>query len=118
MFRATTLAGASVLAMCAWAGPGLAETRSLSQDWLFQKGDSKGAENPAFDDRGWRKVVVPHDWSIMDKADGDPFEPNMTAGQDSGYLAGGVGWTAPVAGDGGSVLTPPALVQDMSHGAK
>jgi len=92
MFRAMTLAGASVLAMCAWAGAALAETRSLSQDWLFQKGESKGAENPAFNDSGWRRVVVPHDWSIMDKPDGNPFEPNMTAGQDSGYLAGGVGF--------------------------
>ncbi|MDP9423590.1 MAG: DUF4982 domain-containing protein [Pseudomonadota bacterium] len=71
----------------------MAETRSLSQDWLFQKGESKGAESPAFNDSSWRKVVVPHDWSIMDKADGSPpFDPNAIAGQDSGYLSGGIGW--------------------------
>ena len=45
----------------------LAETRSLSQGWLFRAGDSKGAEDPAFGDSGWRHVVVPHDWSIEDR---------------------------------------------------
>ena len=38
-------------------------------------------------------MVVPHDWSIMDKPDGSPpFDPKATAGQDSGYLPGGIGW--------------------------
>jgi beta-galactosidase len=71
----------------------MAETHSLSQDWRFHKGDAQGAESRDFDDAGWRSVAVPHDWSIMDKPDGaPPFEPGMTAGQDSGYLAGGIGW--------------------------
>jgi beta-galactosidase len=73
--------------------PAVAETRSLSQDWRFHRGDAQGAESVAFDDSGWRDVAVPHDWSIMDKPNGSPpFEPEMTAGQDSGYLAGGIGW--------------------------
>jgi beta-galactosidase len=84
------LVGALLLATL--SAPAMGETRSLSQDWLFQNGDTKGAEDPTFDDRGWRHVVVPHDWSIMDKPDGNPFVPNMIAGQDSGYLAGGVAW--------------------------
>src|SRR5687768_10582807 len=75
------------------SAPAMAETRSLSQDWRFYRGDSQGAESPGYDDSGWREVAVPHDWSIMDKPDGTPpFEPEMTAGQDSGYLAGGIGW--------------------------
>jgi beta-galactosidase len=73
--------------------PALAETRSLSQGWLFRAGENKGAESPALDDSSWRRVVVPHDWSIMDKPDGrPPFDPQAIAGQDSGYLPGGVGW--------------------------
>jgi beta-galactosidase len=73
--------------------PALAETRSLSQGWLFRAGENKGAERPALDDSSWRRVVVPHDWSIMDKPDGrPPFDPQAIAGQDSGYLPGGVGW--------------------------
>ncbi|MGO4700758.1 glycoside hydrolase family 2 TIM barrel-domain containing protein [Dyella sp. 2RAB6] len=70
-----------------------AEQRSLSQDWRFQRGDSKGAEAVAYDDRSWRQVSVPHDWSIEDKPDGSPpFDRDALSGQDSGYLPGGVGW--------------------------
>lgn len=73
--------------------PALAQARSLSQEWLFHAGETKGAEGPTFDDRKWSKVVVPHDWSIMDKPDGrPPFDPKTEAGQDSGYLPGGIGW--------------------------
>jgi beta-galactosidase len=75
------------------AAPAMAETRSLSQDWLFHAGERHGAAAADLDDRGWRAVVVPHDWSIMDKPDGGPpFDSEVRAGQDSGYLAGGVGW--------------------------
>jgi beta-galactosidase len=95
MSRRLTLAGALIAAlfMCSAASPALAETRSLSQAWLFHAGDSEGAENPALDERGWRGVVIPHDWSIMDKPDGSPpFDPKAISGQDSGYLPGGIGW--------------------------
>lgn len=79
--------------LCVAAIPAAAETRSLSQDWLFARGDVEGAQTAALDDRGWMRVVVPHDWAIMDKPDGSPpFDPQATAGQDSGYLPGGVGW--------------------------
>ncbi|NII75001.1 beta-galactosidase [Dyella sp. SG562] len=70
-----------------------AEQRSLSQDWRFQRGDAKGADVAAYDDRSWRQVSVPHDWSIEDKPDGSPpFDRDAVSGQDSGYLPGGVGW--------------------------
>ncbi len=38
----------------------------LLTDWKFLRGDPSGAEQPAFDDRGWRQVRLPHDWSIED----------------------------------------------------
>jgi beta-galactosidase len=70
-----------------------AEQRRLTLDWRFMPGEVPGAEQADFKDGAWRKVVVPHDWSIMDKADGSPpFDRNAAAGQDSGYLAGGTGW--------------------------
>jgi beta-galactosidase len=91
--RLLSLACAVLGALLLWAVPAAAETRSLSQDWRFHRGENPGAEAPGVDDSGWRVVAVPHDWSIMDKPDGSPpFEPDMTAGQDSGYLAGGIGW--------------------------
>ncbi|WP_338761081.1 glycoside hydrolase family 2 TIM barrel-domain containing protein [Massilia sp. METH4] len=75
------------------AGHAAAEQRSLSQGWLFERGAVQGAEQPAFDDARWRKVTVPHDYSIMDKPDGSPpFDAKAVGGQDSGYLPGGQGW--------------------------
>jgi beta-galactosidase len=83
----------AALAMWGAATPVSAEVRSLSQDWSFRAGEAEGAERAGFDDSGWRKVAVPHDWSIMDRPDGSPpFDPKATAGQDSGYLPGGTGW--------------------------
>jgi beta-galactosidase len=88
-----SFACAVLAALLIAAAPAMAETRSLSQDWRFHRGEIHGAEAPGFDDGDWHEVAVPHDWSIMDKPDGSPpFEPDMTAGQDSGYLAGGIGW--------------------------
>ena len=89
LFRGLTAA----LLVSAISGPALARVRGLSPEWLFHAGETKGAERPAFDDRKWSKVVVPHDWSIMDRPGGrPPFDPNAKAGQDSGYLPGGIGW--------------------------
>ncbi|GGC15089.1 glycoside hydrolase family 2 TIM barrel-domain containing protein [Pseudoduganella buxea] len=76
--------------LCAHAS---AEQRSLSQGWLFKAGPVPEAQRAAFDDKGWRRITVPHDFSIMDKADGSPpFDAKAVGGQDSGYLPGGQGW--------------------------
>lgn len=81
------------LAACAFLPPAAAEQRSLSQDWRFQRGDTKGAEAAAYHDHAWRRVSVPHDWSIENKPDGSsPFDRDAISGQDSGYLPGGIGW--------------------------
>jgi beta-galactosidase len=91
-FGAAASAGVAI-AMILSPLPAAAELRPLSQGWLFQRGDHPGAAQPAFDSHGWVPVAVPHDWSIMDRPDGKPpFDPAAIAGQDSGYLPGGVGW--------------------------
>ncbi|HEX5663734.1 MAG TPA: glycoside hydrolase family 2 TIM barrel-domain containing protein, partial [Xanthomonadaceae bacterium] len=83
----------ALLLMALAASPAWAEVRSLSQDWRFHAGEAKGAEKAAFDDQAWQRVVVPHDFSIMDGPDGSPpFDKKAVAGQDSGYLPGGIGW--------------------------
>jgi beta-galactosidase len=56
-------------------------------DWLFLKADAPGAEKPDFDDSQWRKLDVPHDWSIE-----GPFDPNNPAGGAGAFLPAGVGW--------------------------
>ena len=84
---------AAALLMALAASPGWAEVRSLSQDWRFHAGHAADAERTAFDDSSWHRVVVPHDFSIMDRPDGrPPFDRDAIGGQDSGYLPGGVGW--------------------------
>jgi beta-galactosidase len=55
---AGTVAGASA--------PGLPRERSLNPGWRFFRGEARGAERPEFDDRAWRIVNLPHDWSIED----------------------------------------------------
>ena len=42
------------------------EIQKFDFDWQFHPGGVKGAEQPGFDDSGWRTVDVPHDWSIED----------------------------------------------------
>ena len=62
-------------------------TTPFDSDWRFLKADAAGAERPEFDDAGWRKLDVPHDWSIE-----GPFDERNPTGKDGGYLPAGVGW--------------------------
>lgn len=62
-------------------------TSSFDRDWLFLKGDAPGAEKSEFSDAAWRKLDVPHDWSIEGPAD----EKNAT-GQGGGFMPSGIGW--------------------------
>src|SRR6266403_550625 len=46
--------------------PVIPRERLFDASWLFHRGDVAGAEQAAFDDTGWRKLDLPHDWSIED----------------------------------------------------
>lgn len=63
------------------------KTIPFDLDWRFLKADAPGAEQPAFEDAGWRNLDVPHDWSI----EGPFSETNSTRGS-GGFLPAGVGW--------------------------
>ena len=89
-------------------------TREQSFDlgWRFFRGDVAGAENPGFDDSNWRRIDLPHDWSIEDltpnaEVAGEgtiwvggntptrigPFDVALSAGQEAtGWVVGGTGW--------------------------
>ncbi|HEX7034249.1 MAG TPA: hypothetical protein VF210_00655 [Pseudomonadales bacterium] len=41
-------------------------TTPFNDGWRFRRGDVEGGQRPAFDDRDWAKVHLPHDWSIED----------------------------------------------------
>ena len=60
---------------------------SLDPEWRFLRGDTAGAQAPAFDDARWRTVDVPHDWSI----EGPYAQTNAALGR-GGFLPVGVGW--------------------------
>ena len=54
---------------CAFAAPGDrgdVVTTNFDDGWLFLRGDAAGAHESGFDASAWRKVDLPHDWSIED----------------------------------------------------
>jgi len=60
---------------------------SLDPDWSFYQGDPKGAEKPGFANADWKKLDVPHDWSIA-----GPFDKAAPATGSGGWLPTGVAW--------------------------
>ncbi len=58
---------------------------NLNADWLFHLGDEPGADYMGWDDRAWRRVTLPHDWSVE-----APFDRKHSSG--TGYLPGGTAW--------------------------
>jgi beta-galactosidase len=60
---------------------------SMDPEWRFTLGDPPGAERPSFDDRGWRALDLPHDWSIEGS-----MRQNAPGGGQAAFLPGGTGW--------------------------
>ena len=67
--------------------PQVRVTKDFDNDWLFYQGAAENAENTDFNDASWRKLNVPHDWSIEGKFDAD----NKTGGA-GGFLPSGISW--------------------------
>jgi beta-galactosidase len=59
----------------------------MDPGWRFFLGDTTGTEQPRFDDREWRRLDLPHDWSI----EGTPREDAPGGGR-VGYFPSGIGW--------------------------
>ena len=77
----------TMLPLALQAQEGSRSITDFDNDWRFVKDDVKDAETPKFDDSKWRKLDVPHDWSIEGAYD----ETNPT-GRGGGYLPAGIGW--------------------------
>ncbi len=61
--------------------------------WRFHLGGAQGAEDPEFDDSQWRKIDLPHDWSIEDlSGTTSPFNINAISQVNGGFTTGGTGW--------------------------
>ncbi|MGM9489289.1 beta-galactosidase GalA [Ideonella sp. YS5] len=97
----------ALLALLMFAMPALAsrDRLSLDQGWLFHLGEvsappvkghgmsyfngkangAGGAAAADYDDSGWRRLDLPHDWAVE-----GPFDPKENASQ--GYRPRGIGW--------------------------
>ena len=78
---------ATLLAIQAVANPRPQNTVTFNQDWRFHLGDVSDGQRIDLDDSSWRKLNLPHDWSI----EGEFAEKNP-AGTGGGALPGGTGW--------------------------
>ena len=84
-----------VIALFPALSKGQASTRTLLFDgnWSFHLGGAQGAESPGFDDSQWRKLDLPHDWSIEDLPNtSSPFNPNAISQVNGGFTTGGTAW--------------------------
>ena len=57
----------------------------FNDNWKFYKGEMASAQEENFNDANWRKLALPHDYSVE-----GPFSKEWASG--TAYLPGGVGW--------------------------
>lgn len=73
-------------------------TISFDREWSFFKGDYVKAKDINYDDSSWRKVNLPHDWSIEDLPNQipdsivGPFSKAALSQRDGGFTVGGTAW--------------------------
>lgn len=60
---------------------------TFNADWRFYLGNVPTANQVTYDDSSWRKLNIPHDWSIE-----LPFNKQSPATNGGGYLDGGTAW--------------------------
>jgi beta-galactosidase len=83
-----TLAIIQILNLNTWSAAPVARQHLLiDKGWMFIQSDVKDADKLSFDDSKWRKLNLPHDWSI----EGEFKEDAITKGP-GGYLPTGIGW--------------------------
>lgn len=90
---------ALVLALFAVSGlrAGTDRMEAFDSGWLFLRGDPAGAEQSAYDDSAWRKVELPHDWSIEDAPPATERGPELALAPKSWKFAPGddLAWAGP-----------------------
>lgn len=66
-------------------GQGGRSVENIDRDWYFHKGDVTGGESNNVDYSTWRKLDVPHDWTIEE-------EYSQKNGRENAFLPGGIAW--------------------------
>lgn len=75
---------------CLLAADTVAQVRSeidFNNEWKFYLGDDSSAREQLYDDSRWRRLSLPHDWSIE-----SAFKMDAPATTQGGALPGGIGW--------------------------
>lgn len=62
-------------------------TLNFNSGWKFLLGNDSNAISPSYNDADWRKIDLPHDWSIESN-----FMKDAPATNQGGSLPGGIGW--------------------------
>lgn len=76
----------------------LPRTVCFDDGWRFIKDNPSKAEDPTFDDSGWRLLDLPHDWSIEDLPNQTkdsivgPFSKASVCKMGTGNTVGGTAW--------------------------
>lgn len=68
-----------------WAQAGFGQAEKFNDDWLFIQQDDASMAKPDYDDTSWRRLTVPHDWSVEGQ-----MSPTLFSC--TGYLPSGVAW--------------------------
>ncbi|HEX7334342.1 MAG TPA: beta-galactosidase GalB [Pyrinomonadaceae bacterium] len=76
----------------------------FNEDWRFNLGDVTSGQNEDLNDSQWRRLDLPHDWSIEGE-----FSEKAPAGTGGGALPGGIGWyrksfTVPITAKGKAIF--------------
>ncbi|WP_085535818.1 sugar-binding domain-containing protein [Massilibacteroides vaginae] len=61
----------------------------INKDWLFNLKHKEDKPVDAFNQKEWKKVNLPHDWSVKQQ-----LSPSLASA--TGYLPGGIGWYSKV----------------------
>jgi beta-galactosidase len=79
-----------LFALCIGGTKTFAQSRqelNFNSGWKFSLGDQAGWSSAELNDKNWRTLDLPHDWSIEGK-----FDKNHPATVGGGALPGGTGW--------------------------
>ena len=77
----------SILFLVAFSVSAQREIINFNKAWKFFLGDTATAKEPSFNDKGWRQLNVPHDWSIEGE-----FSKEHSTTFNQGALPAGIGW--------------------------
>ncbi len=88
------------MALCTTIGTSaqVERDRLFNDGWKFWLGNVDGAERAAYNDKEWRNVDLPHDWSIealpnqINDSIIGPFDKGAIGEFNVGYVRGGTGW--------------------------